>query len=74
MDELDNGGRIDVLLARMPAGPSREQHQQRAQALAARIDDVSSDLVDQSYFAVQSLFDDPIDGLEVSGYQSTNLF
>jgi hypothetical protein len=58
----------------MPAGPGREQHQQGAQALATRIDDVGSDLVNQSHFAVQTLFDDPINGLKISGYQSTNLF
>jgi hypothetical protein len=63
-----------MALTDVPAGPGREEHQQGTQALAAGIDNVGSNLVDQCYFAVQTLFDDLIDGLEISGYQSTNLF
>ncbi len=58
----------------MAAGAGRQQHQKGAQALAAGIDDVGGDLVDQRHLAVQTLFDDPVDGLEISSYQPTNLF
>ncbi len=59
---------------RMAAGAGRQQHQKGAQALAAGIDNVGGDLVDQRYLAVQTLFDDPVDGLKISSYQATNLF
>jgi hypothetical protein len=58
----------------VPASPRRKKHQKGAQALAAGIDNVGGDLVDQCYLAVQSLFDDLVDGLKVSGHQPTNLF
>ena len=55
--------------AGMAAGAGRQKHQKGAQALAAGIYNVSGYLVDQGYLAVQTLFDDPVDGLEISSYQ-----
>ena len=63
MNELDDGGRFDVLVAPVAAGACRQQHQKGAQPLAAGIDDVVGDLVDQGDLAVQTMFDDPVDGL-----------
>ena len=40
VNELDDGGGVDVLLALMSAGARREQHQKGAQALPAGINDV----------------------------------
>ena len=74
MDELDDGGGIDMPFAGMSAGAGGQKHQKGAQALATRIYNVGGYLVDQRYLAVQTLFDDPVDGLEISGYQATNLF
>jgi hypothetical protein len=74
VDEFNDRRGIDMPLARMSTGAGGEKHQKGAQALAAGVNDVGGDLVDQRYFAMQTLFDDPINGLKVCGYQSTNLF
>jgi hypothetical protein len=74
MDELDDGGCVDVTVAGMAAGAGCQKHQKGAQALAASVYYISSYLVNQRYLAVQTLFDDPIDGLKISSYQTTNLF
>ncbi len=74
MDELDDGGRIDMLFALVPAGASRQKHQKRTQTLAAGVDDIGGHLVDERDLAVQTKLDDPVDGLEISGYQRANLF
>ena len=74
MNELNEGRRVDVLFALMSAGPRREKHEKGAQALAARINDVVGDPVDQGNGAVETMFDDPVDGLKIGGYELTNLF
>jgi hypothetical protein len=43
-----------------------ENHQCRAQALAAATNNVVTDLVDQDNFRPQSFPDDPVDGLHVA--------
>ena len=58
----------------MAAGARRQKHQKGAQALAAGVDNVGGYLIDQRYLAVQTLFDDPVHGLKISSYQTTNLF
>ncbi len=74
VDELDDGGGVDMPVAGMAAGAGGQKHQQGAQPLAACINNVGRDLVDQRYLAVQTLLDDPVDGLKISSYQPTNLF
>jgi hypothetical protein len=74
VNELDDGGGIDVPLAGVAAGTRRKKHQKGAKALAPGIYDVTGYLVDQRYLAMQTLFDHPVDGLEISIYQATNLF
>ena len=74
MNELDKSRSLYVLLTLMPAGARRQEDQQGAQALAARIDDVICDPVDEGNLAVQSMFDDPVDGLKIGSYELANLF
>ena len=74
MNELNEGRGIDVLCILMSAGTRREQDEEGAQALPARINDVVGDPVDEGNLAVQSMFDDPVDGLKIGGYELTNLF
>ena len=74
MDELDDGGGVDVLLILVAAGAGGQQHQQRPQTLAAGVNDVGGDLVDQRHRAVQPTLDDPIDGLKIGGDQLANLY
>ena len=74
VNELDDGRRLDVLFAAVSAGARGQQHQKGAQALAAGINDVGGYLIDEGDLAVQTMFDDPVDGLKIGGYQLTNLF
>jgi hypothetical protein len=74
VDELDDGGGVYMLGSRMPAGPGRQKHQKRAQALAAGVNNVSGDLVDQCNGAVQTLFDDPVNGVKIGTDQVANSF
>ena len=55
VDELDDRRRLRYGAAGVAAGAGREQHQQRAQPLAARMDDVGGHLVDQRHLAVQTV-------------------
>ena len=62
VDELDDRGGGDVVLAAPgAAGARREQHGQRPQPLAAVVDDVVGDLIDQSDVAAQPAHDHPVD-------------
>src|SRR5260370_16480086 len=65
MNEFDEGGRLDDRISLMTAGSPDQDHQQRAQALAAAGDDVVRDLVHQRNRAFQTRADDAIDGFEV---------
>ena len=65
VDELDDRGGRDVLLALVAAGTGRQHHAQRAQPFAARADDVLGDLVDQHDVAGQPLHDGLVDALQV---------
>jgi hypothetical protein len=49
------------------AGPGREQHQQGAQALAAAVDDVVAQLVDERHGGLQTLPDTVVDRIHVVG-------
>jgi hypothetical protein len=74
MDELDESRGIDMLFALMSAGARRQEHEQGAQALSTRIYNVIRDPVDERNLAVQTMFDDPVHGLKIGGYELTNLF
>ena len=74
MDEFDDGRRFDVLLAPVAAGAGREEHEQGPQALSARIDDVVRHPIDERDGAVEPMFDDPVDRLEIGGDELANLF
>jgi hypothetical protein len=54
MDELHHRRQFMVALARITEGLRGEQHQRRTQALAAAVDDVGPDLVDQRHFGMQT--------------------
>jgi hypothetical protein len=73
MDEFDDCGRLDVLVPLMSAGPARQKHQKGAQPLASGIYDVAGHLIDQGDLAVETMFDDPVDGLEIGRNQFANL-
>ena len=60
MDELDEGGGVDVARAPVAAGPRGEQHDQRAQALAAARNDVFGDLIDEAHRAFHAGADDGV--------------
>ncbi len=62
VDELDDGGQVDMLLALVVAGPGRQQHQKRAQALAAAVDNVLAQLIDQHHLGAQLLVDIMVHG------------
>ena len=74
MNELDESRGVDVLLALMSAGARGQKHEERAQALSARINDVVGDPIDEGNLAIKTMFDDPVDGLKIGGYELTNLF
>ena len=74
MNELDEGRGVYVLFALMSAGARGEEHEERAQALSTGINDVVGDPIDEGNLAVQTMFDDPVDGLKIGGYELTNLF
>jgi hypothetical protein len=56
-----------VLRRDVAEGACRQQHQYRAQALAAAVDDVGGNLVDQDDFRLQARMDDGIDRSHVFG-------
>jgi len=58
----------------MAAGARGQQHEERAQALPAGINYVIGNPVDEGNLAIQTMFDDPVDGLKIGGYELTNLF
>ena len=67
MDEFDDRGELVVRASRIVEAACRQQHQRRAQPLAATIDDVFRDLADQHHVGIQAFADDLIDGAHVVG-------
>jgi hypothetical protein len=53
--------------SRIIEAAGRQQHQRRAQPLAAAVDDVFGDLADQHHVGIQALADDMVDGEHVVG-------
>jgi hypothetical protein len=74
VDELDDCRGRYMLLTRMSAGPGRQHHAQRAQALAAAADDVLGDLVDQHDVAGQPPDDRVVHAAQVLGNGAADLF
>src|SRR5690606_17291445 len=68
MDELDDGGGRDVVVAAVAGRTGRQQRDQRAQALAAG-NDVLGHLVDQEHLRLQPGTDQRIDAAAVLGGQ-----
>ena len=67
MDELDDRGGRDVVLAAAAASARREQHGKRPEAFAAVVDDVVGDLVDERDVAAEPAHDGPVDVCPVFG-------
>ncbi|MNE48018.1 hypothetical protein D3C80_1424570 [compost metagenome] len=65
MQELDGGGEQVETLAARAQGVAGEQHQQRAQALAAGRGDVVADLLHQGNARGELAADDAVDGGEI---------
>ena len=76
MQELDDGGHIHMALAMIARGAGTKDGHQRAQALAAGLDDIVPHLADQRDIGIQVvidklvhrrevIFDDSINGLEI---------
>src|ERR1700756_2824295 len=74
MDEFDEGGCLDNRKSSVTASPSRQNHQERAQPLAATGDDVIRDLIYQRDGAFQASTDYAVDGLEVCPDQPADFF
>jgi hypothetical protein len=67
MNELHNGSCGDVGVALVARRLGRQQHRKRPEPLAAAMDDVMGDLVDESDVAAQALHDETVDGRPVLG-------
>ncbi len=67
VNEFDDGGQVDVAPALITAGRSRQQHDHGPDTLAAAIDDVVAELVDQSDIGVQGAADQGVDLSHVLG-------
>ncbi len=74
MDELNDGGGVDVLSAAVTAGSGRKQHGDRPQPLAAAVDDVTRQLIDQRHVRMELAADQRIDGMEVVRDGNADLF
>ena len=67
VDEFDYRGEFVMGASLIIEAAGRQQHQRRAQPLAAAVDDVFGDLADEHHVGIQALADDMIDGTHVVG-------
>lgn len=67
MDELDDRGKIDMSVSGVSASAGCEEHRKRSQALAAAVDDIAADLVDQHHVGPESTQNQGVNGLDVLG-------
>ena len=74
MDELDQGGTLDMLLTLVLEGIRGQQVQNGAQAFPATVDNVLANLVDQDHIGTQSILDALIDARHVAFNQGINFF
>ena len=69
MDEFDRGGELETLSAGEAQRLGKHQHQSRSDSLAASVDDVMRDLVDQRDVGAQALAYHAIDLQHVGGHR-----
>ena len=69
MQELDDGGELDVIRAVVAAAVGGQEHEQRPQPLAAGLHDVLADLFDHGDVRGEPGWDQPIGGGEIVRYQ-----
>src|SRR3989442_2206056 len=67
MNELYDGGELDMVLAAIAGRSRRQEHERRAQPLAASGDDVFRDLTDEDHVGFEPAPDHGIDGEHVRG-------
>ena len=65
MDEFDHRGQGYMLLIVDFAGFGGEEHEQRAQALAASVDDIMANIFNKRYIRVELVHNEFIYGLKV---------
>ena len=73
MDEFDQRGQRNVVVAAVAAGMGGQQVQHRPQALAAAADDVLGNLVDQHHIGRQAAADQGIDRRHVGARQGLDV-
>ncbi len=73
VNELDDRGQLDMVSAAIAACAGCQQVNQRSQSLAASIDDVFGDLVDQQHIRAQSLADQIVRGMPVGRAEAHDL-
>ena len=73
VQELDDGGQADVVVALAAARPGGEQHDQRAQPLAAGFHDVAADLLHQGDSGGELARNQPVHLLEILAHQAEDL-
>lgn len=69
MNEFDDSGGGNMLVAFIAASPGGQQRGQRPQTFASAVDDVVSDLIHERDVATQALNNQPIDACPVLGNQ-----
>jgi hypothetical protein len=67
VDEFNDCGKVNVTLSAVSAGARGEQYAEWTQTLAAAIDDVVPDLVNQDNVGLKSAQDQGVHGLRVLG-------
>lgn len=70
MQEFDGGSQQAQVIGLVTQRATAEQHQQRAQALAASGDDIVADLFHQRHAGNHLLANDAIDGGEIVRYHA----
>jgi hypothetical protein len=63
-----------MLFPVVSAGPGREKHEQGPEPLSAGVNDVVRHPVDEGDGTVETMFDDPIDRVEIGGDKFAYLF
>ena len=74
VDELDDGGGVDVSVAGIAAGARRQQHGRRPQPFATAVDDIAGQLVDQHHVGMELPADQGVDGAHVVRDWRADLF
>ena len=72
MDEFNDCGGLDLLIAGIAKGTRREQDEQGPQTLATAGDDVLGDLGNEDDIALQTIANVVINGLHIGGRQRSH--